>query len=105
MLLCPVEKVAVFAELIVSTPSSSTKAHVVIRVMCPELATDWSEQHNISGSPKTKGQTQHPGVTHAADPLGATQTLTGKLRSDRFKRPPSAGPNDSWCTATRAGVG
>ena len=86
MLLCPAREVVVFAELIVSTPSSSTKA-------------------NVSGSPTTKGHAQHPGITHAADPLGFTQTLTGKLRSDGFKRPPSAGPKDSWCTATRAGVG
>ena len=104
MLLCPAGKVAVF-ELILSTPPSPTMANVVIKAMCPNLATDWPEQHNISGSPKAKEHTQHPGIALAADPLGSTQTLTGKLRSDRFKRPPSAGPDDSWCTSTRTGVG
>ncbi len=105
MLPFPAGEVAVFVELIVSTPSTPKKANVSNKAMCTCLATDWSKQHNISCSHKAKGHTRHPGITLAADPLGSTQTPTGKLRSDRSKHPPSTGPADSWYTATRIGMG
>ena len=105
MLPNPAEKVAVFVELIMSTPSTPNKASVSNKAMCTCLATDWSKQHNISCSNRTKGHTRHPEITHTADPLGSSQAPTGKLRFDRSKQPPSTGPDNSWCTATRLDTG